>query len=82
MYLLNHIKNNEESEQVLSTENEKGEYEDGITNGTSEDHEGESNDQESNVAEEAKEDNVETVNSNDNNDSNQQVEEESGEKSV
>ena len=40
------------------------------------------NDQESNVVEEDKEDNVETLDSNDNNDSNQQVEDESGEKSV
>ena len=82
IYLLNQIKNGEESEPNPTTDNENGTQEDNTTNGTSQDHEGELNDQENNVVEEDNEDNVETVDSNDNNDSNQQVEDESGEKSV
>jgi len=69
--------NGEESEQNPTTDNENGTQEDNTTNGTSQDHEGELNDQESNVVEEDNEDNIETVDSNDNNDSNQQVEDES-----
>ena len=64
------------------TENENGSQGENITNGDSQDHEGELNEQESNVVEEDKEDNVETLDSIDNNDSNLQVEDESGEKRV